>query len=426
MSSSSYAARREGYRSASPARVQQPQSVMAVPAVAVPADAVLATPAPAPGPEPAPAAGAAPGGNKQFTQSEAEELLKGSTGGHIAGYVSFIVSIATLVLNLHLMDSDDGGSEAGDGGTGCLFDLGDKQKLYVACVHCRPCHFAGLLPARDSVPTAVDELVLLLLLVCLSICSTACTFATGQIIPLAKITRDRFVASLHDMDGAPTGLKFLSGTTEAYITALVFFIISIGFCFHSIADISTETDQTISLVLSLFFLVCSASWVCKTTRDRSDVSNKLWEGDDARVTIPVILRLARGTGTNVILCVTAWVSSVLLTLICIWKSTNENFDSTIKLLLSMGEIFQILSAFWLAKTVRDSAIPGEVTTSIWMLSTGGLLCALALTYIGLFTKWNDLGSSLALTLWTALSFSLFSTFFLVSPPLPWVHSGGAS
>ena len=54
-------------------------------------------------------------------------------------------------------------------------------------------------------------------------------FATGQVIPLAKITRDRFVASLHQMDCAPPGLKSLSGTMEAYITALVFFVIGIGF-----------------------------------------------------------------------------------------------------------------------------------------------------------------------------------------------------
>ena len=64
--------------------------------------------------------------------------------------------------------------------------------------------------------------------------STACTFATGQVIPLAKITRDRFVASLHQMEGAPHGLKALSGTTESYITALFFFVVSIGFCVHSV------------------------------------------------------------------------------------------------------------------------------------------------------------------------------------------------
>ena len=63
---------------------------------------------------------------------------------------------------------------------------------------------------------------------------TACTFATGQVIPLAKITRDRFVASLHGIAGAPTGLRVLKGTTESYVTALVFFVISVGFCIHSV------------------------------------------------------------------------------------------------------------------------------------------------------------------------------------------------
>ena len=36
----------------------------------------------------------------------------------------------------------------------------------------------------------------------------------------------------------------------------------------------------------------------------------------------VILFLARGTGTNVILCVTAFVSSILLTLVIVWKSVS--------------------------------------------------------------------------------------------------------
>ena len=125
--------------------------------------------------------------------------------------------------------------------------------------------------------------------------------------------------------------------------------------------------------------------------------------------------MARGTGTNVLLCITAWAGSVVLTFICIWKSTNESFDSTLKLLLSMGEIFQIVSAFWLSKIVRDSAVAGRVGASDWVLACVGGVLALALTYIGLFLKWDDLGSSLGLTLWTALTFSLFSTFFLVSP-----------
>ena len=56
----------------------------------------------------------------------------------------------------------------------------------------------------------------------------------GQVIPLAKTTRDRFVASLHTIDGAPPGLKALGGTTESYITALIFFAVSIVLCIHSV------------------------------------------------------------------------------------------------------------------------------------------------------------------------------------------------
>jgi hypothetical protein len=82
---------------------------------------------------------AVPETNKQFTKAEAEELLKGSTGAHIAGYISFAVSIGTLAVNLHLMDNDDAVSEVSEGGTDCFGDLGTRQKLYVACVHRQSC-----------------------------------------------------------------------------------------------------------------------------------------------------------------------------------------------------------------------------------------------------------------------------------------------
>ena len=85
-----------------------------------------------------------------------------------------------------------------------------------------------------------------------------------------------------------------------------------------VAGLADTTDQTMSLTLSLFFLISSSAWVCKSTRDRVDVTNELWE-EDERLT-PVILRLARGTGANVLLCLTAWLSSLALTLVCIWKS----------------------------------------------------------------------------------------------------------
>ena len=64
----------------------------------------------------------------------------------------------------------------------------------------------------------------------------------GQVIPLAKTTRDRFVASLGDMAGAPAGLKALGGTTESYITALVFFVVSIVLCIHSVRSSSSSSS----------------------------------------------------------------------------------------------------------------------------------------------------------------------------------------
>ena len=140
--------------------------------------------------------------------------------------------------------------------------------------------------------------------------------------------------------------------------AILFQLVSFAFCVHAVSGLADTTDEVICLILSFFFLVCSAAWVCKSTRDRSDVSNRTWQRDE-RLT-PLILRLARGTGSNVILCVLAWVGSVVLTLVCIWKAEVEELDDAVKILLTMGEVFQTIAALWLAKVVRDAPIPGRV------------------------------------------------------------------
>ena len=43
----------------------------------------------------------------------------------------------------------------------------------------------------------------------------------------------------------------------------------------------------------------------------------MWEKDEKM--IKVILYLARGTGSNVILCCAGWVISVFMTLVVVWK-----------------------------------------------------------------------------------------------------------
>ena len=102
-----------------------------------------------------------------------------------------------------------------------------------------------------------------------------------------------------------------------------------------VSDIANTADEVISLTLSFCFLICSSAWVCKSTRDRSDITNDLWKYGNQDVMTPVILHLARGTGTNVVLCLISFVGSITLTFICIWKSSTETFDSTLKLLLTM-------------------------------------------------------------------------------------------
>jgi hypothetical protein len=107
------------------------------------------------------------------------------------------------------------------------------------------------------------------------------------------------------------------------------------YLYLQVNDLASTADEVISLVLSFCFLICSSAWVCKSTRDRSDIQNELWNSGDRDAMTRVILHLARGTGPNVLLCLMAFVGSILLTFICIWKSSTESFDSTLKLLLTM-------------------------------------------------------------------------------------------
>ncbi len=79
----------------------------------------------------------------------------------------------------------------------------------------------------------------------------------------------------------------------------------------------------------------------------------------------------------------------------------------------MGALFQTIAALWLAKVVRDNAIPGRVTATDWLLAVVGGLVALGITWGAVISKWEKMGNS-ALGVLTGLAFSLFSTFFFVS------------
>ena len=95
---------------------------------------------------------AVPADERPFSYDDAVALLKGSTGSHIAGYISLLVSIATLVVNLKQIDND---------GSAAAAEEESLRGEYVAC---------------------------------------AAAFATGQVIPLVR-------AALLAMSAACTVLR---------------------------------------------------------------------------------------------------------------------------------------------------------------------------------------------------------------------------
>ena len=69
---------------------------------------------------------------------------------------------------------------------------------------------------------------------------------------------------------------------------------------------------------------------------------------------------------------------------------NPNFDSTLKLLITMGLAFMVIAAFYAAKTIRDNAIPGRVQSTDWMLAVGAIVFSVGFTFFALFNSWDDL------------------------------------
>ena len=82
-----------------------------------------------------------------------------------------------------------------------------------------------------------------------------------------------------------------------------------------------------------------------------------------------------------------------------------------KLLLTMGALFQTIAALWLAKVVFASG--RRVTATDWLLAVVGGLAALGITWGAVISEWEKMGDS-ALGVLTGLAFNLFSTFFFVS------------
>ena len=86
-----------------------------------------------------PVAAPAPADDTTFTYQQAVELLKGSTAGHLCGYISLAISMVTLYLNLTRMDGDiDAATNSTAGGAVCWEDQQSVKKLYVGCAAVHP------------------------------------------------------------------------------------------------------------------------------------------------------------------------------------------------------------------------------------------------------------------------------------------------
>ena len=110
-------------------------------------------------------------------------------------------------------------------------------------------------------------------------------------------------------------------------------------------------------MLCLIFLVSSSAWLAKASRDRVDAMQ--WQEQPEHT--ETVLILARGTAANVILSIGSWVVSVVLTLVTILQSDEPNFNWSFKILMIMGEFFQVCAAFYLSKTSK-SARPARART----------------------------------------------------------------
>merc|ERR1711998_97257 len=258
--------------------------------------------------------------------------------------------------------------------------------------------FIGIILARVEVPWHVKLYV-----------TESCVFMVAQTFFAAKTMRDVFTAGL---PRPPPGAQFMKGNAAWQAGVGTAATVAGAFLLHSIATMpGIDFEPHFCLCLGAFFLVASCVNLAKCVRDRLDAD--AWE--DATDATDSVLVLARGTFANQVLVFSSFGVAVLSVVV---GAAAFELSMETKGFLVMGRCFQITSAFWLAKTVRDSKEPADSPLhpkqKDWALSivSAGVASLLLYGYLWMYLQAGLMPFDKVLFFLISCFFSLFSTSWI--------------
>merc|ERR1711998_234769 len=234
----------------------------------------------------------------------------------------------------------------------------------------------------------------------------SCVFMAAQTFFAAKTLRDLFTAGL---PCPPPGAQWMKGNAAWQAGVGTAVSVAAAFLLHSLVTVpDIAFEPHFCLCLGAFFLVASCVNLAKCVRDRLDAD--AWE--DATDATDSVLVLARGTFANQVLVFSSFGVAVLSVVV---GAAAFELSMETKGFLVMGQCFQITSAFWLAKTVRDSKEPVHSplhpSQKDWVLSIVSVAVASVLLYGYLWTYMQAglMPFDKVLFFLVSCFFSLFST-----------------
>jgi hypothetical protein len=174
-------------------------------------------------------------------------------------------------------------------------------------------------------------------------------FLVAQSFTLTRVSRDRSTFSASDI---------ARPTLAYFIQVMVFLLAAVVMSVYSVITSATVTEWRGFYVMSLLWATVSALCLSKAVRDRSDAKIFLnLPAEERQARLPQILRICRGTLEYKVLVWMSAVVSVILMLGIMWSWDAETLVIERKGFISVCLLWCQVSAFHLAKLVRDRADP---------------------------------------------------------------------
>jgi len=172
-------------------------------------------------------------------------------------------------------------------------------------------------------------------------------FLVTQSFTLSKVSRD-FLSVREDNIARPT--------LAYYFQVLFFWVIALVSSIYSAATISDIKEWTSFYMLDLVWVTVSAICLSKAVRDRSEADAFEKVGESLRpMALLEMAPIIRGTCMYKVFVWISCLGSTVLMMILMWTWPKSSLSTERKLLLTVGDLWCLISVFHVAKLVRDNA-----------------------------------------------------------------------